>query len=611
MAAAGLPVVRERWLFGLAALGSFAVSLPRVCRELALMGDSAELVAAAHVWGVPRAPGYALWTLIGHAATKLPFGSEAFCVNLTSALFHAVAVGAVAVLGQRLARAAAGGVAAALCLTLAKSFLLGSLYAEVFPLNDALFALCLWCAVRASESEAARGWFLSLCALAGLGLAHHELYLLGLPALLVLVARPLRSALRARRVRALELGLALVVPFACCQLLLWIAAARAPIVSMNELAGAAGLWQVLTRADYGGLFGAARAASVEPAGERVGALALLLLESFGPLALALALVGTFRLLRERRSACVGLLLAVAVPGPCFAAAFRVAVEGEIPLAGFERWTTMVHPPLAVLAGVGMVTLYSLVPKQLPRRRVLSLFAALLPALPLVGRVGAVDLSGDRAGGYLARDFLRGLPEGSLVLVSGDFYSGVALYACAVERRCSAVRVVAPGLLAKPWRRAQHERRYPDVPLPEGRMVLARSHELVASQLPLRPVYVVPNLFARDAELEKRFRFRPEGLLARVYPDEDAAKADTARHLALASEMAAGRGCEGCTLDPASVYRPSPHVQVLMAYSAMLENVSRLALRAGALEPGNQLRTRFRALDAAVGAQITFSSAGNP
>lgn len=611
MAAAGLPVVRERWLFGLAALGSLAVSLPRVCRELALMGDSAELVAAAHVWGVPRAPGYPLWTLLGHAATKLPLGGEAFRVNLTSALFHAVAVGVVALLGQRLARAAAGGVAAALCLTLAKSFLLGSLYAEVFPLNDALFALCLWCAVRASESDAARGWFSSLFALAGLGLAHHELFLLGLPALLVMVARPLSSALRAGRVRARELGLALAVPFASCQLLLWIAAARAPIVSMSELAGVAGLWQVLTRAESGGLFGAARVASVEPAGERVGALALLLFESFGPLALALALLGTFRLLRERRPACVGLLLAVAVPGPFFAAASRVAVEGEVQLAAFERWTTMVHPPLAVLAGVGLVAFYSLVSRQLPRRGVVSLLAALIPALPLVAGVAPVDLSGDRAGGSFARDFLHGLPDGSLVLVSGDFYNGVALYACAVEARCAAIRVVAPGLLAKPWRRAQHERRYPDVPLPEGRMVLARSHELVASQLPLRPVYVVPNLLARDAELERRFRFRPEGLLARVYPDDDAVKADTARHLALASEMAEGRGCEGCTLDPASVYRPSPHVLVLMAYSAMLENVSRLALRGGALEPGSKLRARFRALDVAVGAQLTFSTAGNP
>ena len=46
----------------------------------------------------------------------------------------------------------------------------------------------------------------------------------------------------------------------------------------------------------------------EPAGERVGAFVLLLFESLGPLALVVAVVGAFRLLRERRQACVALLL---------------------------------------------------------------------------------------------------------------------------------------------------------------------------------------------------------------------------------------------------------------------------------------------------------------
>lgn len=603
-----LPVLRERWLFLLAALGSLAISVPRVCRELALMGDSAELTAAAHAWGVPRAPGYALWTLLGHAAAKLPLGAAAFRVNLTSALYHALAVGFVALVAQRLSRSLAGGLVALLVLALSKSFLLGSLYAEVFPLCDALFALGLWLALRAGEAplEGRRGWLVGLAVCAGLALGHHEVGWLGLPAVAVCVARPLSSALRARPALGAELALALCVPFALSLLLPLGRAQSHPLVSSTDVGSASGLWHTFLRSEYGGLFGLARALPREPAAERVGALALLLFQSLGPVALAAALVGAFALLRERRDACVGLLLAVALPGLGFAANYRFGVESETELAAFERFTTLTHLPLAALAGAGAAALMRRLPVPEPRRPLVALLAAVVPSLPQVTTAAAVDLSGDRSGGAMARDLLRGVPDGALVLLSGDLYTGAGLYACAVERQCQRVRLVAPGLLANAWRRRQHERLYPDVPLPEGRMVLARSHELVASELPKRPVFVVPGLLARDAELRQRFQFTSQGLLAKVHPDEAGAAADQPRVVALASALAGGRDCEGCALDPASVYRPSQHVRVLLEYSALLENASRLLARAGAEQPARELRVRYMAIDAAVGAQLSVA-----
>lgn len=598
-----LPVLREPWLFALAALGSLALAWPRVARDLVLFGDAAELSAAAHVWGVPRAPGYPLWSTLAHVATKLPFGAEAFRVNLSSALFHALAVGAAACAAQRFSRALAGGLCAAACLALSRSFHLGSLYAEVFPLGDALFALGLWLGARAGEGPAgaARRELVALAIVVGLGLAHHELFLLGVPALLILA----RRAIHGRGRLAAELGVVAALSFLGSQGLLWLVARRAPPVLGSDLGSLTGFWHTLARTEWGGPFGAARLTGSEPADERVGAFVLLLFESLGPVALAVAVVGALRLLRERRDGCVALLLGFALPGPVLPLALGFSVDGEVALAQFERWTTMAHIPLAVLAGVGVMAPLGLVPADLPRRALVGLAAAFVPALPLATKALDLDLSRERIGGSFARDLLHGVPEGSLVLVSGDLYLGAAAYACAVERRCTRVNVVAPGLLAQPWRRALHERASPEVVLPEGRMLLGRSHQLVAGELPKRAVFLSPSVIARDPEIERRFRIRPEGLLARVYAGE----ASDVRSVELATALAAGRELEVAAIDPRNVFRPSQHVQVLMAYSALIENLSRLALRVGAEEPGRKLGVRYRAFDSVVGAQLTVSGGG--
>lgn len=604
---APLPVVRERWLFLLSMLGSLGLAVPKVCRELAMMGESAELVAAAAVWGVPRAPGYPLWTGLGHLASLLPFGSLAFRVNLTSALHHAIAVGAVACIAQHLSRSVAGGVAAALVLALSKSFLLGSLYAEVFPLNDALFALGLWLALRAGEDGSRRDLVLAAVTL-GLALAHHELALLGLPAIALMLGR--------RPERPGELALAASGAFVGSQLLLLLAAGRDPALLAGDASLPGGLWRMLARSEWGGLFGFARQATIEPAEDRIGAFALLLLESFGPLALGFAVVGIFALLRERRlHACVAMLLAVALPGPALAALFRLGVEGESALASFERFTTMSHVGVAILAGVGVISVlrgFARAALPLPRREIVALAVALVPVLPRVPKLGEVDLARERWGGALARDFLRGLPDGALVLVTGDFYAGVSHYACAVQRQCTRVKVVMPGLLSQPWRRARHERQHPELPLPEGRMLLARTHELVAQELPRRAVFAVPALAAKDPELERRFQLVPERLLVRILPDPPSAARAESEGAPVRAAILSGRECEGCALDPRAALRPSQHVQVLIAYSVMMENAARMSFRLGEIPVSEQLGARFHLFDAAVGVQLSVPPGGyNP
>src|SRR5204863_9768589 len=49
-----------------------------------VVGDSPELIMAAVTLGVAHAPGYPLFTMLGHLFSLIPFGSVPFRVNLLS-----------------------------------------------------------------------------------------------------------------------------------------------------------------------------------------------------------------------------------------------------------------------------------------------------------------------------------------------------------------------------------------------------------------------------------------------------------------------------------------------------------------------------------------------
>src|SRR5262249_55620754 len=76
----------------------FAISLTVYCTTLAptvVFVDSGELIVAARSLGVAHPPGFPLYVLLAHLATRLPFGSVAARVNFASALFAAFAIAAL------------------------------------------------------------------------------------------------------------------------------------------------------------------------------------------------------------------------------------------------------------------------------------------------------------------------------------------------------------------------------------------------------------------------------------------------------------------------------------------------------------------------------------
>jgi hypothetical protein len=564
-------------LASLTALFFFGVYVSRLCPTLSLAGDSAELVSAAALWGVPHPPGYPLYTAIGHLFAALPTHTVPWRVHLTSAVFHAATIAAVCAATLNLTASRLAAAVASCALGMSRTFMLGSLYAEVFPLNDLFFACLMALALRlAREGRSANSsLFVLLAAVAGLASSHHMMIVLAAPALAVLTWRPMAAFVRGRPSRGATLLLAYLAPL-LVYALVPIAASRSPALSWGDVHDWTSLFRLVTRQDYGGLLSPTRTPTSEPAFARLVAFGRLLAASMGAAPIAAAAMGLADPRLRRGGFAASLALAIVVPGPLFALANALGTSSEETLAYFERFTAMCHVPLAIAAGAGVAAIQS----AFGARRELSVagvVALVVWAFAGARRVRDVDLRDDWRGLAFAHDLVLGSPERSLILLSGDEPGNAALYVCAVENACGRRTVLSPGSLFLPWKMAQIRKRYPDLEIPwaEG-PALRRTHELAAAAAGSRPVFVYPDLLQKDAALTEAFSPLPDGLLYRLWPRGSPLDMQREAFLDSARAMASGQGCEGCRLAAPIRPRPSSDAQIARTYEAAFMNHARAA-----------------------------------
>jgi hypothetical protein len=487
--------------------------------------------------------------------------------------------------------------------------LLGSLYAEVFPLNDLFFAGLIALALHAPSTPAVGRptALVSFALCAGLALSHHWMIVLAAPALAILVARPVAESVRSDPNRAAILAVALLAPL-LLYALIPLAASRSPALSWGDVHDWRSFARLVTRQDYGGPFSPTRTPSPEPRVDRIVALGRLVLRSMGPVSVGLAALGLARELYARRAIGMSLLLAVLVPGPVFAWLNALGTRSEETLAYFERFTSMCHVPLAIALGAGVALARRTVGSSRGLAVLLSLAVALWGTMS-ARRAWDVDLSGDRRGIAFAHDLVLSSPDRALILLSGDEPASAALYVCEVERACGDRIVLSPGSLFLPWKMAQVRARYPGLEIPwSSGPALRRTHELAAAAIAERPVLVHPTLFQKDPSLESSFTTFPDRLLFRLWPPGSPETSGRAEFLASARAMARADGCEGCSMLGAVSPRPSQDVQIVEAYEAAFTNHARAARETGATDLGAALAARAAELSSltAYGGETSMS-----
>lgn len=204
-----------RWLVLAAPAGAFGLPLLAYLLTAAptMDGpDGPDFAAAAYTLGIPHAPGYPFYTLMGWLVSHaVPFGEVAFRLNLFSALAGAGASAALFLLCRRLGTHLWTALASALLLALSYYFWADSIVSEVYALEALLLAATLLLLVSWDRSGERRLLWAAAFAY-GLALDGRVTLLLMAPALLAYVV--LSRSRPAPRDAALALGaLALALSF--------------------------------------------------------------------------------------------------------------------------------------------------------------------------------------------------------------------------------------------------------------------------------------------------------------------------------------------------------------------------------------------------------------
>jgi hypothetical protein len=229
---------------GLASAALFATALT----GHVYLGDGPETVAGISSLGILHDPGYPAYVIVAHLFTLLiPFGSEAFKVNLFSLVCAALTVAGVQLLARRLGAARWAASIGALTLAASAGFWFYSGFAKHDIFSGLLFLLTLHLAL-AVRARPSTGRLVALAVVIGLGLGSSwPLELIILPT----VAYVLIAGRRALRLRSLAAATAsgLVVLVAVYGFVM-VRAGENPPVNWGGATTVGRLWSLVNRADF-------------------------------------------------------------------------------------------------------------------------------------------------------------------------------------------------------------------------------------------------------------------------------------------------------------------------------------------------------------------------
>ena len=189
----------------LLALASFALYARTAAPSVATMfDDSLEFQVVLPTLGIAHPSGYPLYTLLGKLFTLLlPLRDPAGRANLLSALCAAAAVGVLYLTARRVAGNRAAALTAAALFAIVPAWWSQATIAEVYALHGLFVALFIYCLLRwetergggirdqgsgaTGQSVARDAWLATAALVCGLGMTHHRMIALLLPAALVFI----------------------------------------------------------------------------------------------------------------------------------------------------------------------------------------------------------------------------------------------------------------------------------------------------------------------------------------------------------------------------------------------------------------------------------------
>jgi len=492
-----------------------------------VVGDSPELITAAVTLGVAHAPGYPLFTMLGHLFSLLPFGSIPFRVNLLSVACDVLTIGVVYFSAFRLTRSQLAAAVAALLLAVNPTFWEWSLAAEVFPLNNLLAAVLILLLVTWHEHPERSALLVAAFFVAGLALTNHQTIVLLAPAFCFVLWQ--RRSILFAQPRLLLIGIAAfvigLIPYAHVP---W-ASAHHPAHNWGNVSSFHDLVRLITRRSYGStrLVTTAGYTGGSP-WARLAALGV----SFRPVAGLLIILGAIRVFQSARWYFWFSLTALIFAGPFFVWITGLNVA-TAPYALFvlQRFFLLSHVVLAPLVAFGVLALAQFVARSVTstQRWALQIVTATCLAAVLIAvatNYRRIDQSRNFIARHFGEDVFNTIRPHSILLVSGDGAAFPLMYLQKVENVGNKTTLVVVPLLLGEWYVRQLREQHPDLVVPFDRYDPEKNNLKTFVAANQERTIAVAGTAGNDHSLDADYWPYQQGLLIVIMPKSHDVPLDT-------------------------------------------------------------------------------------
>ncbi|PYK82095.1 MAG: hypothetical protein DME41_10770 [Verrucomicrobia bacterium] len=490
-----------------------------------VVGDSPELIMAAVTLGVAHAPGYPLFTMLGHLFSLLPFGSIPFRVNLLSVVCDTLTIGVVYFSAFRLTRSQLAAAVAALLLAVNPIFWEWSLAAEVFPLNNLLAAVLILLLVAWHQHPERSAFLIAAFFVAGLALTNHQTIVLLGPAFCFILWR--RRLFLLARPSLLAIGVAAFVVGLLPYLYVPWAAAHHPVHNWGDVSSFHDLLRLIARRSYGSKLVTTPGYTGGPPWDRLAALFV----SFGPVAGLLTVLGAIQAFRRTRWYFWFSLVAFVFTGPFFVWITDLNLSAA-PSALFvlQRFFLLSHIVLAPLIGFGVLALAQFVARSTSATALgaLCIVAACLVAAAIMAATNyrRIDQSQNLIARRFAQDVFNTTPPGSVLLVNGDGLAFPLMYLQQVEHIGNETTLVVVPLLLGDWYVRQLREQHPELVVPFDRYDPQSNNMKILVEANSSRTIAIAGAIGNDHSLDLDFWPYQQGLLIKVMPKSQDVPLDT-------------------------------------------------------------------------------------
>jgi hypothetical protein len=409
-------------------------------------GDVGDLVAAAYTLGVAHPPGYPLFTFLGFLLSHVPLNmltvSKIALISVISAILSLYFLWNILRLTvvSRLVSLLSVSI-----LSFSYLFWLYSELPEVFILNVLLCLVFLFFTVLFYKTNKFKHLLLASFFL-GLGLTNHQTIVLLVPQFLMfLILR--RNEIFKFKTKLLLVPLAFLlglIPY----IYIPIAASNNPPINWDNASNLQNFIRLVLRRDYGTFSAGAFPQPVLDA--KIVILknfVMTFISSITFPAVLIGLTGILYSLKKDKVISLGLLLSFILTGPVFTLYAGFPVVNSFILGAAERFFILPIALFVIFTAYGLVALKVFCERIFSKKIyaiALILVFFLIPVLLFQANYKKTDLSQTTLGTQFGKDYLRNLPKGAILIVSGDTKSFNIWYTRYVLRFRTDIELVTIG-----------------------------------------------------------------------------------------------------------------------------------------------------------------------